>query len=172
MVVRDPGFVFSLADSTPTTVSLKKKTGDIFEKMTNIKLKVDGKTIDVLDEQQEIEITGLHEGEKYLAEISFTYDGNTYQSSIPIQTKEYNERVYFISQSHGFLIKLEQSDEVLEITNIVFDIDGKKYYMDHVEEFTIDNLVKGREYQISYSYTIKNKITNEVYTKDVEVQSL
>ena len=29
MVVRDPGFVFSLADSTPTTVSLKKKTGDI-----------------------------------------------------------------------------------------------------------------------------------------------
>ena len=48
MVVRDPGFVFSLADSTPTTVSLKKKTGDIFEKMTNIKLKVDGKTIDVL----------------------------------------------------------------------------------------------------------------------------
>ena len=70
--------------------------------MTNIKLKVDGKTIDVLDEQQEIEITGLHEGEKYLAEISFTYDGNTYQSSIPIQTKEYNERVYFISQSHGF----------------------------------------------------------------------
>jgi len=171
MVVRDPGFVFSLADSTPTTVSLKKKTGDIFEKMTNIKLKVDGKTIDVLDEQQEIEITGLHEGEKYLAEISFTYDGNTYQSSIPIQTKEYNERVYFISQSHGFLIKLEQSDEVLEITNIVFDIDGKKYYMDHVEEFTIDNLVKGREYQISYSYTIKNKITNEVYTKDVEVQT-
>lgn len=49
MVVRDPGFVFSLADSTPTTVSLKKKTGDIFEKMTNIKIKVDGKIIDVLD---------------------------------------------------------------------------------------------------------------------------
>ena len=171
MVVRDPGFVFSLADSTPTTVSLKKKTGDIFEKMTNIKIKVDGKIIDVLDEQQEIKITGLQEGEKYLAEISFTYDGNTYQSSIPIQTKEYNERVYFISQSHGFLIKLEQSDEVLEITNIVFDIDGKKYYMDNVEEFTIDNLVKGRAYQISYSYTIKNKLTNEVYTKDVGVQT-
>lgn len=32
-------------------------------------------------------------------------------------------------------------------------------------------MVKGREYQISYSYTIKNKITNEVYTKDVEVQT-
>ena len=167
MVVRDPGFAFSIADSTPTTIKLTKKTDEVFNEMTNITISINGQTINVADDQEIVEIGGLDAGQQYLANVSFTYEGENYSSAIPVQTKEYVERVYIVPDSHGFNISIEQSDDILELTNIVFDVEGKEYHMDNVTEFSIDGLVKGREYTISYVCTITNKLTGISFTREV-----
>lgn len=173
MVVRDPGFESSLRYSTATTVTLtKKNTSNIFSKMENIKINIDGRTIEVENNQETVIIDDLLPGEKYYATISYTYDGVDYSATMPVETKEYKSGIGFTPTSDGFIIKVDSTDSVLKTISVTLKVDNETYTMNEINEFTIKGLLLNTIYDIEYSYVVKNINTNRTYTVDAQTIKL
>lgn len=171
MVVRDPGFTCYKKDSTCTTVTFNKKSDEEFKKMSNISITIDGKTYEVLDNQESITIGGLAENTSYNALINYTFEEKEYQTTMVVSTREFKSGLSIIPNTYSFTVKRNATDAVLKAVGVTFTVDSMTYTMGDVDEFVIDGLVKNKSYRISYVVTILNTLTNETFTKDFDVET-
>lgn len=173
MVIRDPGFESQVRYSTPTSVTFnKKKTSDVFNNMENIKITIDGRTIDVASDAESVVFDNLLPDKKYDAIITYTYDGVDYSTTMPVQTKEYKSGIGFTPTSDGYIVSIDDTDEVLKTISVNLNVDGENYKIENTNEFVIEGLLLGVTYDINYSYVVKNIIHNTTYTVDNQILKL
>ena len=173
MVVRDPGFESQIRYSTPTSVTFnKKQTSDIFNDMENIKITIDGRTIDVPSNQDSVVFDNLLPNTKYDAVITYTYEGVDYSTTMPVQTKEYKSGINFTPTSDGYIVKVSDTDEVLKTISVNIKINDTTYKLENTNELVIDGLLLGSIYDINYSYVVKNIVHGTTYIVNAEVLKL
>ena len=114
----------------------------------------------------------MKENTEYEIKIKYTYNEEEYIANTYAKTKEYNEGLDFSSNTYGFNIKRRKTDEVLKTIGATFTISGSNYVMGDVDEFVIDGLVKDKTYDIDYTYTVLNTITNETYVKEGQTKTM
>ena len=170
LVMRDPGFTGYKKNSTTSTITLNKKTDEYFNKMEDVKITLNGVTKELANDQDSVTFEGLKPDTKYTAIINYTYEGEKCTSSIKVETKEYDPNIKIIPNSYGFTITRYNSDPVLKTIAIDLKVNDNVYRIGDVDKYIIDDLYKDTAYDISYTYQILNTVSNETYTKEVDVK--
>ena len=167
-VVRDPGLNSKYAESTPTTITLHKKNNEFAKGMENISVKVNNQTYQL--EEESLTIKGLQENKEYEIEVNYTYEGKACQATMYATTKAYDPGIDINPTSNGFEISVRKTDEYIETTKIVLNIEGQSYPLEGIEigkSYYIEGLLKGENYEVSYRYEGTNKETGEKFEKEV-----
>ncbi len=165
IVTRDPGFTSFKRYSTSTSVTFDRKFGEVFDRMKNVSITIDGKTKIVEDGQNKVKIDGLEPNKKYEAIIKYNLDGKDCTTKMECQTKEYDPNLKVISTSDGFKINCNSSDQVLQVETIDFLVDDiYSYQMVGNNELVIDGLYKDTTYNISYICNVIDSTNNKKYS--------
>lgn len=165
-VVRDTGFTSNYVESTASSVTLNKKSSVFVSEMTDIKAIVNNKTININEDKTVI--SGLKENTEYEIKVQYKHNGVDYEAIMYASTKPYSPGIDINATHNSFKITRRQTDPVLKIISVTFDVNGEKYEMGDVDQFVIDDLYKDTKYQISYTYTVLNTETNQTYTRTKE----
>jgi len=168
LVIRDPGIESVLANSSATTIQLDRKKGDYAQQLQNVKVTVDGKTYDMSGDS--LTIGGLKENTTYSIQVDFEIDGEACTSSLYAQTKAYDPGIDINPTSNGFEVSVRKTDEYIETTKIVLNIEGQTYPLEGIEigkSYYIEGLLKGESYEVGYRYEGTNKETGEKFEKEV-----
>jgi len=172
VVARDPGLNSKYAESTPTTITLHKKNNDFAKGMENISVKVNNQTYQL--EEESLTIKGLQENKEYEIEVNYTYEGKPCQATMYATTKAYDPGIDINPTSNGFEVSVRKTDEYIETTRIVLNIEGQTYPIEGIEigkSYYIEGLLKGESYEVGYRYEGTNKETGEKFEKEVEAKS-
>ena len=169
MVVRDSGFKVNNSKSTPSTVTLERKAGEEYSKMTNISITINNKEYKLTDDQTTCEIVGLAENTKYYATVKYTSEGENYTTTLPIVTNKYYHGVDIVPTSDGFNFNIWRTDEILYTSKIIAKIEDKEYVIDNadgkLETYRVKGLFKDDTYRISFTYTVTNSETGESFER-------
>jgi len=85
-------------------------------------------------------------------------------------TKAYDPGIDINPTSNGFEVSVRKTDEYIETTKIVLNIEGQTYPLEGIEigkSYYIEGLLKGESYEVSYRYEGTNKETGEKFEKEV-----
>ena len=177
-VVRDPGFVAKREDLTRTSVNITLKENNLFSQMQNVKVKVNNQTYDMNSESLLIE--GLKEDTEYTALITFDFieNGKTTKDSFELtfKTKAFQMpdsglQIAQINKENIKVIK-KATDYSSWIKNVRVHISGSEYFMGDVDEYLVENLISGTEYNVYFTYDVVEPATGNVYKGQTDVERI
>ena len=177
-VVRDPGFVAKREDLTRTSVNITLKENNLFSQMQNVKVKVNNQTYDMNSESLLIE--GLEEDTEYTALITFDFieNGKTTKDSFELtfKTKAFQMpdsglQIAQINKENIKVIK-KATDYSSWIKNVRVHVSGNEYYMGDVDEYLVENLISGTEYNVYFTYDVVEPATGNVYKGQTDIERI
>ena len=161
-VVKDPGV--SIKETTPSSVTLRLNNTQYANSLEDVKAKVNGKTYEMTDGI--IKIDDLEENTEYEINIEYKLNDQNLTALTYAKTAEYKPGIKLNPTSDGFIVDIPKVDSELITSKITFLIDDKTIVVDNsageLESYQITGLYKDMDYEISYTYEVKNIKTNIV----------
>ena len=169
-VVKDPGV--SIKETTPSSVTLRLNNTQYANSLEDVKAKVNGKTYEMTDGI--IKIDDLEENTEYEINIEYKLNDQNLTALTYAKTAEYKPGIKLNPTSDGFIVDIPKVDSELITSKITFLIDDKTIVVDNsageLESYQITGLYKDMDYEISYTYEVKNIKTNTTYSRSVSKQ--
>ena len=171
LVVRDPKI--KIGDTTRNTVTIDVPTDNTIK---NVVANINGKEYKLTQGTNVIE--GLEEDTKY--DIYCTYDilshldNSTYISTrtrtYQTTTKafEYPDPAFKAIAIGKNIIKVEKQNLNDQIFDVIIHLGSSTYMMNDEKEYVISDLISDTEYNIYFTFSVKDKETGKTYTKDTE----
>ena len=171
LVVRDPKI--KIGDTTRNTVTIDVPTDNTIK---NVVANINGKEYKLTQGTNVIE--GLEEDTKY--DIYCTYDilshldNSTYISTrtrtYQTTTKafEYPDPAFKATAIGKNIIKVEKQNLNDQIFDVIIHLGSSTYMMNDEKEYVISDLISDTEYNIYFTFSVKDKETGKTYTKDTE----
>ena len=171
LVVRDPKI--KIGDTTRNTVTIDVPTDNTIK---NVVANINGKEYKLTPGTNVIE--GLEEDTKY--DIYCTYDilshldNSTYISTrtrtYQTTTKafEYPDPAFKATAIGKNIIKVEKQNLNDQIFDVIIHLGSSTYMMNDEKEYVISDLISDTEYNIYFTFSVKDKETGKNYTKDTE----
>lgn len=172
LVMRDPGFVANNLVSTPTSVTLNKKTGSLYESFTNISIEINGNIKQLNNTDNTVTFDGLDPNTEYSAIIRYKYENEECVSNVIVKTTDYQPEMKVTSNSYGFTIDVIDNNEILKVTSAQITIDDNQVLnMPSAQTFVINDLFMDEEYQLSFLCTVYNTLSKKQYQIKILNQS-
>ena len=169
-VVKDPGV--SIKETTPSSVTLRLNNTQYANSLEDVKAKVNGKTYEMTNGI--IKIDDLEENTEYEINIEYKLNDQNLTALTYAKTAEYKPGIKLNPTSDGFIVDIPKVDSELITSKITFLIDDKTIVVDNsageLESYQITGLYKDMDYEISYTYEVKNIKTNTAYSRSVSKQ--
>ncbi len=163
IVMKDPGFTQNFVDTTETSITFKKKSNQIFNDITNVSIEINGKIVNLKDDETETTIDCLVPNTEYSAIIRYTQDGKEYTSNILCKTNSYTPKMKVTSNTYGFSIDIINDHEELKTISAKIIVDDTYTFdMEATKTYDIKNLLIDEVYNIVFICKVLNINSNEV----------